>query len=680
MSKKSCRFNKQLSTELFFLILAVILLLSYQLIYWNKTYPITEGWGINYANLIASGKFPYRDFYYYLPPLNLLIDSILWKFSFGYLLVYRMWRILERFLILSFLYKALLKVTPPYLACFLAFIGITIGSGTTYDLFGDYNQTCELLVAILLNLLLRYTDYFNKDHKKEILCLFLLGITIGFSFLLKQTIFVASIIITFILLTTLFIIQKKDNYIKSIVITALGFLIPVIACVVTLVANDALIPFFEQVFLYTDGKSISLFSTLISIIRVTVSQKTIYMTVILLYCFYRIAQKNTYHNWLFLFLAFSSVYLMYETRLSAYTSLAQTNKGKLTVLILSLASIIALFLDNFSINNRTLTYITYLGYSCLIIFLLYYLRKHAQIAVRIHTGRDLFVMPNIMSAVYCALCFACIVYQFQQYKITHSITCLYWIMLLSCSLILMYHLVMGAQDNFNMRALTLCVPVLLCYTFEHIPHHFFFKSVLLLSCITIICVGIASQKITGAYSWWGCTSSVLDETHNCTPAIKSMKGLRLSADEATMYNTLYSVLKENTDANTSVYSFPHIQIFNVLLNNTNQAGFVPVPFYDVVDSRYILADVDTLSRNMPDILVWCDIPNAMASHESIFRTGKPLAQRQIQSLFSNAIHNGKYTLIGQYNNIFIYKRTDSISDAECTYTYIQDVSRTNSSL
>ena len=46
-------------------------ILVYSAIYFNNTYPISEGWGINYAELMFHGKVPYRDFYYYLPPLNL---------------------------------------------------------------------------------------------------------------------------------------------------------------------------------------------------------------------------------------------------------------------------------------------------------------------------------------------------------------------------------------------------------------------------------------------------------------------------------------------------------------------------------------------------------------------------------------------------------------------------------
>lgn len=48
----------------------------YSAIYADNTFPISEGWNVNYVELIWHGKVPYRDFYYYLPPLNLLVDAV----------------------------------------------------------------------------------------------------------------------------------------------------------------------------------------------------------------------------------------------------------------------------------------------------------------------------------------------------------------------------------------------------------------------------------------------------------------------------------------------------------------------------------------------------------------------------------------------------------------------------
>lgn len=681
MNKKlSALQAKFFNANTFFFLLAVVLLLAYQLIYWNKTYPITEGWGINYVNLIISGKIPYKDFYYYLPPLNLLIDGILWKLSFGYLLLYRAYRIIERFLILILLYKMLLKVTKPHYACFAAFSGIVLSTATVFDLCGDYNQTCDFIAVILCNILLIYCKHFvNNNSKKEWQTLFVLGIVLGFSFLLKQTIFVASVLLIFITLTILFVITKHKNYIKSIILTLAGFLIPVIICFAILTYHNALTPFFEQVFFSADSKG-SLFSVLTSIIRITTTYKTLYLTIILLFCFYRIAKYNDLQNWFYLFIALSSYLIIFETDIKTILPFVNTHKGKLLVLVFCLLLVVSLLLDFFDINKKGLCYIPFLSCGLSLLLFDYYLTVKTHVSNRIYMESNLFSMVNTVSKLCCAISIILIIYQFHLYRASNDATCLKWIFLLMCGLICMYHLAMGASDDFNPRALIICIPVLTCYLLEKIPHHFFTKNLLVLSILVCLCVGIVSQKVTCTYSWWGSTSTTLDKDHTCTPTIKAMRGLRLSAYEANMYNELYRVLERNMTSDTSVYSFPQTQIFNVLLNNTNEAGFVPVPFYDTCADKYAIEDAKLLAKDPPDILIWCDIPGCMEAHENIYRNGEELGQRSIQRLFSVLVRRGDYSLIGQYNNIFIYKYNVKNSNSKTNYTYIEDASRVNSTL
>ena len=95
------------------LLLSIVIIVVYSAIYWNRVIPFTDGWGIYYAELMKTGKYPYRDFYVYLPPLNLVIDSILWKLSFGYFIIYRLYRVAERIILLTLIYKLLNKVVNP---------------------------------------------------------------------------------------------------------------------------------------------------------------------------------------------------------------------------------------------------------------------------------------------------------------------------------------------------------------------------------------------------------------------------------------------------------------------------------------------------------------------------------------------------------------------------------------
>ena len=41
----------------------------YNLMFFNRYLPLTEGWFLAYARLMAEGKVPYRDFYFFMTPL-----------------------------------------------------------------------------------------------------------------------------------------------------------------------------------------------------------------------------------------------------------------------------------------------------------------------------------------------------------------------------------------------------------------------------------------------------------------------------------------------------------------------------------------------------------------------------------------------------------------------------------
>ena len=90
-------------------ILLVLFIIAFNFIWLNKAYPMAEGWAEIYSGLLDNGKIPYKDFYYYLPPLNLLIDYIIWKLSFGFIIIYRLWRLLERIAIIGIIYKILIN-------------------------------------------------------------------------------------------------------------------------------------------------------------------------------------------------------------------------------------------------------------------------------------------------------------------------------------------------------------------------------------------------------------------------------------------------------------------------------------------------------------------------------------------------------------------------------------------
>lgn len=69
---KIMKFTDNEKIGYFYIILVSVL---YSSVDFNNTFPYSGGWFVNYVQLIDNGKYPYRDFYYYLPPLNLIIGD-----------------------------------------------------------------------------------------------------------------------------------------------------------------------------------------------------------------------------------------------------------------------------------------------------------------------------------------------------------------------------------------------------------------------------------------------------------------------------------------------------------------------------------------------------------------------------------------------------------------------------
>ena len=148
--------------------LLCVVILAYSSIYFANTMPITEGWNVNYAELVLHGKFPYRDFYYYLPPLNILIDVMLWKLSFGSLFIYRAWWLVQRIAIYELMFRLLCRYFNRYAAFAACAFSAILCTASVYDLFGDYNQTIPFLSVLLLYCVLGFAEAADKKAAGEI--------------------------------------------------------------------------------------------------------------------------------------------------------------------------------------------------------------------------------------------------------------------------------------------------------------------------------------------------------------------------------------------------------------------------------------------------------------------------------------------------------------------------------
>lgn len=128
--------NTEYREKFIYGLLLAVLTIIYNFVWIDKTFIMAEGWSEFYAGLLDKGKVPYRDFYYYMPPLNLLVDYLFWKLSFGYFMIYRLWRLAERILVIEIMYNLIVKRINAKMASIGCFIAIILSSANVYDVGG----------------------------------------------------------------------------------------------------------------------------------------------------------------------------------------------------------------------------------------------------------------------------------------------------------------------------------------------------------------------------------------------------------------------------------------------------------------------------------------------------------------------------------------------------------------
>lgn len=650
------------------LIVGVVLVLSvilYNFVWLNKSFTLSEGWSEFYIGLINEGKLPYKDFYYFLPIFNLCIDYVFWKLSFGYFIIFRCLRLTERVLITLIMYKLLNRKIASELAAIISFLGAIIASGNIYDLNGDYNQTVQLLIVLLSCFLIKYFD--TRKYK----WLFVSGIVGGLMFGTKQTIVLSSAIVFALMFISLSVLKEEKNILKDLLIVMLGALIPLALIGTYLLITGSLKDYIYYVFQDTGSKGSFLDIVVLSQIKL-VKNKFKASIAIATIIFRKILSDFFEQKKYTKFLKRMSIWLM----------------------LFWLYGLYGYRIKNAFIND--FNYFNYIVFIVAIILIIFGSDKKWFFTTIVYIYSFLLVL-NIDGNTET-------IYDFDIFSlIVESMTLVYIYMVMWVLYIFIKALIKRESIELDKYVLA-CGTIASAYSttmatggpsvssiiaFIAIPAFFYiedcFKGIRLfdfesrkmisvvIKVITFALFSLClSQKLVCSYSWWGCAqASYWDKTY--VSNIECLKGFKFSHEEYEKYDKLYELIKNNTNQESIIYSFPYAKVYNIFLNNYNTVTFAPIEFYDVCPDDVAIMDAEALSEREPDIVIWLDMPSCMEKHEKYYRGGNLLGQREIQKWFSDVQHTD-YALIGQVDNIFVYKLIDG---NEITSTYIKRKTKPN---
>lgn len=671
LQKKKNAISKQ---KLVFGILLALFVIAYNFIWLNRSFTMSEGWVATYVNLINQGKVPYRDFYYFLPPLNLLIDYVIWTISSGYFFVYRLIRLAERVLMVELMYHLISKKVEPFIACVGSFLGAVLASACGYDLVGDYNQTMQLLVVLLCIIVIKYVE--NIDNLKvKWKWMFLAGVCGGLMFLSKQTIIVSSGI-TFALFVLYLVITKKEkNFIKMIISVVCGLAVPLGITFAYMVYTHSLTEFIYQVFQDTSSKgslvSIILFSQT-GMIWNFVREVIAILCVAVFFVLQTKKNDSTKKSVSMLQLGLvvgaavliGSVY--YDDVLTSFKLSFETRFTYVFIVFVALLLIV-------NINKLYGKLIAFGVGICSILLLLFNVNECAKVLYSDTKSFD--VMGSLVTFIHLTLAIYVIFYLIKCKKNKTAVD--YPLVILICgSLASGWATSMSSGVNsLTTASAFISVPTLTFVLFRNTRFSKdIYKKLFLVFALACICV-CGAQKSQNAYAWWGDSEAPFIEK-TLTSDIRALKGFKFSRQEKAKYDGLTELIDYYTDEDSVIFGFPYTKVYNVFLNNYNADTFVPVIFYDVCADDFAEKDAKTLRDNPPDIVVWQDIPDCVELHEEYFRDGEAVGQRKIQKWFYD-VYKTDYDLVGQVDCVFVYKLKDG---KEPDKTYIERKSRKNTTL
>ena len=204
-----------------------------------------ELWNFNFANQMANGLIPYKDFNMIQTPLMPMVCSIFLKIFGQELIVMRVLAVILNLMIFYVSYKILsyLKVSKPLILGTLISIFLILQK----YMYIDYNLGLLLILLLIIYLELRKTTQKLELHIKYDI---LIGILSGLCFTLKQSIGMVAII-AIVGYQILKVKNKNDLilFIKIALFRALGALIPIGILIIYLICNNALKDFISYAIL-----------------------------------------------------------------------------------------------------------------------------------------------------------------------------------------------------------------------------------------------------------------------------------------------------------------------------------------------------------------------------------------------------------------------------------------------
>lgn len=581
-------------------LIPIFIILIYNLIFFNKYYPITEGWFSTWAWLFHQGQFPYRDFYFILPPFFLILMNI-FTAIFGYSILYlRIFGILVILLMTYFLYKNIEIIFGAVIASFVTIVGIIYYQSGSTHIGYDFLHFLTLFGLIQSYFLLKYVNTPRSETHSRIKWVFWAGLFTGLAFLTKQS---NGAMITAFSFAGLLLLSSSKG-LKEVSKTSLsyicGFAVPVLLISLWLYVNSAFPQFVQQVFLggasAKGGLGAILFAWITRdlltnnfIARFTEVSLIVLILGYWLNFFTRIKEKNKNINRVFLFIA--SIMLLLGVLLPLFLNKVSVNELSI--------------LGQKSFRSGSINDVVVAGFSISIIVIL--------------TAATLFIFKKPFNKSIFLFSFV--------------------------SLGFIYGTGTSAGISEAGAFVGFCLFIALMLQKRSILG--LGKIFTVLFCISL-CFMLVEMKYERPYYWWNVTSSDIKGKLQATNKISILQGIYTSADNIRLIEEVSAEIRAGSKHGEPVLTFPHIPIF-YLLTDRRPPGKAIIYWFDFLSDELAIKEAEVIKKHPPKVIVYFDVGELVwKTLESGFRDGKPSGQRKVKDAIMNTVKSEKMRVSKKY--------------------------------
>lgn len=558
-------------------VLAVIC--TYNLVFFNRFLPLTEGWFSVYAVSILHGQMPYRDFYLLMPPLYPVQLAAFIRVFGQNIIALRILGIIVMLAMSLVLYLILARrFTAPISS--LASIGAIIyyQSGNAHVSY-DFTQFMTLYALLSVYFLIRAVELSHQiqpGNRRLCFSFFALsGFFAVLAFLTKQSngslIFASLSLALFVSVIDL----KKRHLLEGLSFFFLGVLFPVVCTLYWLHSSHILGLFWHQVFSDAVEAKGSLGSILFAwtkgFLNITYITKVVKLFVLIAMLEY---------------VGMASAKTVTKQR-SAHSNLSLAG----TALLALIAILLPLF--DHTIADK-----------CQHVFRLY-----------LADGINIFstATPLLLLSTHLPSLFSSGRKDFYLFIVV----------------IASIGLIAGNGTSAGITEISQFLPLALglCYVLS-IPSAAFSLQLGAIVLSLVLMIGLSSAKYSRPYAWWHISEPDI-RTERVCPDLDGLRGFYLSPTTAGIFSQVTSIIKAHAKPTDHIFAFPNIPIF-YLLSDRWPATIGKVHWFDFLSDEKAIKDATVLLNSPPKVIVNLELPeDAWLTHELLFRTGKKMGQRKI---------------------------------------------------